>query len=291
MINNLILNLKYIIKKPILLLEILLVCLLPVIAVIMTNRLWLWSSFVFEIPVIFVVGILFSDLHHSWSTSTLNDNTKINSNSSLKSNIAFFITNFICMFIVVNLMLLFMYILSNASIIKGTNLKYLLFWQFYKSFFAIFIIVYFLISICDKLSNNKKVIFIFMLVLTILSFVLGGTLNNYFYKTYYNSNPVFLKFQALLFPKYLFHLSLFFPLYAPGQMLNTTIHQTLTTLDGIPLVWWINCTSILHWQTINEITGINAINWDIVLITPIIWTLVLMGINFVIPKKENGIKI
>ena len=294
MINNLIINLKYIIKKPIMILEMLLVCLLPIVAVIMTNRLWLWSSFVFEIPVIFIVGMLFSDLHHSWSTSTLDDNSKINNVSSLKSNIAFFITNFICMFIVVNLMLLFIYVLSIARIIEGINLQYLPLWQFYKSFFTMFIIVYLLMSICDRLSNNKKIIFIFMLVLTILSFVLGGTLNNYFHKIYHKQDFYFLKFQSLLFPKDFFYPSLFFPLYAPGQLLNVTIHVTNTAADtsgGTPDKAWIHCVNIIHWLPITDLTGINAINWDIVLITPIIWTLVLMGINFAIPKKENGIKI
>ena len=147
--------------------------------------------------------------------------------------------------------------------------------------------MFLILFVFKEILKNKKNIYIFVFILLIISFIFGASFNNYFR----NLDPThsFLEFKEFVFPTWTFPVSLLFPLYAPGQIIYVTF-RAIVTNNGERWESWIKFltdTNILQWVPINSVTGINAINWDIVLIEPAIWTLILLVISLFTSKLES----
>ena len=263
------------------------------------------SSFIFEISIIFIVSIIFSSINYDWKKSTLYKNYLISNNNKYVYYLSLFSTIIIFSFLMINLLLLILFILSKLNLLIGKwfmlpddgsysyNFKLLSFGSLYFSYIWIVTLVFFLSYIFNSLFGDQRSYYIFIFIIIIFSFLFGGTLNNFFndltYESMENKWYVFQKFNRSLYPKWVFYPSLFFPLYAPGQIISFTVDFTRTH-NGEQFVRWTHFLlnlNILQWTPINSITGINAINWDIILITSAIWTFVLIIVSIFVSHRKK----
>ena len=132
-------------------------------------------------------------------------------------------------------------------------------------------------------------------ILAILSIFFGGAFNNFFAVDYVDETKTtsFMKFDPnwSLFPKSFFTLFLFFPFFAPSQLLQPFINHLISgDRYGEYYVFQITDFHYFQWQTIsNTFVGYeNSWRWNILWIDPPMFIIVfgLLGSH-----KSNSSKI
>ncbi len=307
--KNLFLNFKFIYSNPKILVKLFLISMLLLLLPIFIFPLHVCSSIIFEFSIILSGGIIFGTINYEWRNSTMYKNYCTLRSGRLIYYGALFSITLIVSIILVNLMILVLFILYKLNLLMGEwyfvsekggfsyDFSLLPFIGFYYSFFWMNIISFLILYIFNSFSKTQKTYYMFIIILMILVFLFGGMLNNYFLRLkrvkvddYY----VFQEFKKFLYPEWFFIPSLLFPLYAPGQIMNFTFHFAKTH-NGVQIMRYtdfLNHLNVIQWVPINSITGIDARNWDIVLIMPAIWTasLILMSL-FISFVKKNSILI
>ena len=113
--------------------------------------------------------------------------------------------------------------------------------------------------------------------MVILAFLFGGTFNSYFAHMHYyyskGTHYYYPWYNREIFPNWFFYPSLLFPLYAPGQMLGTNM-SLIKEVGGHPIIEHFKS---IYWYPF-DIAG----KWDIILIMPIISTIGLLILAFLI---------
>lgn len=155
------------------------------------------------------------------------------------------------------------------------------------------VIMFLILSIIDSIFlENKNSYFIFVWIFIIISFLFGGFLNNYFRSigTKEIDDIIFYipKSRKFIYAKWFFYPSLLFPLYPLGQIINFSLHSTVI-FNGPHFSSWIHFfeqRNIVQWVPLNMNFGVQAIQYDLLLITPAIWTIILFVFWLSVLRKK-----
>ena len=117
----------------------------------------------------------------------------------------------------------------------------------------------------------------------------GGSFNSYYNDA--TSSSFIPLFQRFLYPQWFFYPSLLFPLYAPGEIINMAFQYTQLRNGHRP-----NNFEIFEAQRnliefipifVSPEHKFDIINWDLVILTPIIYSFVLFVSSLLIVKIKN----
>jgi len=117
----------------------------------------------------------------------------------------------------------------------------------------------------------------------------GGSFNSYYNNA--NYSRVIPLFKKYLYPQWFFYPSLLFPLYAPGEIINMAFQYT-ELLNGHRHKYF----EIFEAQRnliefipifVSPEHKFDIINWDLVILTPIIYSFVLFVSSLLIVKIKN----
>ncbi len=314
--KNLFLNFQFIYRNPKIIVRLTMISLLLILLPVFVFPLEMCGSMVFEFSVLLTTLVIFGSMNHEWKRSTLYNNYCSSNYGNGVYYISLFLTTLVVSLFLVNLILLVLFILYKVNLLGGGlvgyilkrhsggseisyDFKYMPFDGFYYSIFWMVIISFLMFYVISLITKTQKKQYMFVIVLIMFIFLFSGVFNNYFPGTKYVIGDDGVKysiqgFEKFLYPKWFFIPSLLFPLYASGQIMNFTLHSTKiyqVLFNGwkqtTPFIKFFDYLNVIQWVPINSITGIDARNWDIVLIMPAIWTvsLILMSLFISSIKK------
>ena len=297
-LNEIILYLKKVLKNKVSILLILFP-ILSVIPIMIFFPIWAGSPFMVEINVILSTGVLFSYFTYNWRKSTLYKNSYLNGGGKALIYISSLLSILIIITFSSILQLILIYMLNDFNLImvdwvfgnpnnRSVVIENINFGGWIWGIFWITMITFSLSFFFQRFLKSEKEYFFFLVSILVFSFVFGGSLND-FYPWVINVDighwtP---KMKRGLYPLSFFPVSLAFPFYAPGQVISVASDFSIAKSSGEQWDVYKNFEgSLIRWTSVDFYD--KAMNWNIVILSPIIWT-VLLGLSgtFLSLKKEK----
>ncbi len=291
-VKQIILNFKYIISMPSNILLLAILFLLPYVIPIFFIPLYQSFSVLILMTVVIPTSIIYVSTTYSIREGTIYNNLKMTKNN--KSY--FYISSFICMIIYGIFSLFTTYFVLEVmeklgllmdglvwyNITDKSRYVYLVFKiPFFPFLYSTLEAIVILFSICfffQNIINTKKNMYILILSLLILTVIFGGALNNYFMGTkpdLINEGYRLPSFRAWLLPKGAYSISIFFPLFGPGQHL-ASIGGTFRWDNQMDTFYnlWDDQYVFFTWLTSKNSPSseLGRLAWNILWIAPFFWT-------------------
>ncbi len=264
--NQINLNFKFIFKNVSFIYITLFIQLILILIPIFFAPLWASSPIFFEISVITISALTYGNLTYSIRNSTLYKNYYLNVQRKDVIYLASLITILTFSFLISFFQLILLFIFENIllydwSFVESSQILELKNIDFFTFFYCIFWISLITFAISFSVRNwikTEKNYYVMILIILLLCLVFGGTFNDYFIgnKIDENGNTI-PNFYPVLFPKDIYWVSVFFPYYAPGQIISSSFEFSLNTYSKYDTV-------IIHWFS-------GQFRWNILLLMPPIW--------------------
>ncbi len=263
---------------------------------------WGGSSFVLQINVITVSSLIYGNIVFGYKKSTLDNNEKLVSKSRSVSYLSSLIIIVIFTLLSSMIQIFYLFVANWLNILmpdwvwsNDFNSKYYIlsnmrWFAWLWSIMWTTLITFGIYFALRKLIKNMTTHYIILCAIWIISFVWGGSLNDYWpqvmYKQEWNHGEV--KFISTLFPSYLYWPTvILFPFYAPGQIASISsdfsIHFTKIEDNWLNVYYESFKGGLIHLSFNNEYEYMWK--WNALIIMPIIWTLGLFTVGVIQSEK------
>lgn len=305
-------EIKILIKKVILLIKkalststsyflFILFPLLSTVPVIFFFPFWAAASFVVQINVITTTALIYASVNFEYESSTLYDNEfLLKSDKKFKNASGFIVT---LLFVLITSIIQFLFLMSwnelnllmpnwlstQAESDRGYLLTLMPMGAWFWSIFWTTTIVYLLFSVCGKWVSSKINFYSIAMIILTLSFVWGGSLNDYWGGSYQLPDGSYEReLIRSLYPKELYWPTLIlFPLYAPGQMASQTADFTIISLSTGQWDSFRNYGSNVIHLSFNT-DWPNRKEWNWLVLMPVVWSAALFIFVFILNKTNKN---
>ncbi len=279
--------------------SIIMILLFPFFSIVPTiffSPFWAISPFVVELNVIVVTGLVYGNIVFGYKRSTLDNNEKLVSKSRSVSYLSSLIV--IIVFVLLSSMiqilllcianwidvLLQTWIWVNNGVQRHYKIKNIRWVAWLWGIMWITLITFGVFFSARKIMNSKVTHYNVTLALCIISFIWGGSLNDYYPNLLHFNNGTNPEFNLVpsLFPAIFYWPTvILFPFYAPGQIISIASDFSIVW-DGIDF----NSDfigSVIHLTFNQDYEYSNQ--WNALIITPILWTSILFIIGVIQSNK------
>ncbi len=306
-LNKIWLSFNSIIKnKSIMLLLILFPCLSMIVPLIFVP-FWGCGGFLIQINTLLTTGLIYGTIIFGYKKSTLNKNEKLINKSRTTSYLSAFFVIMVFVFISSAIQLILLVILNNLNFLMINWMKFsnpdggrvydlseLRLFAWYWAIFWTMTIEFGIFFALRRIIKDEKVHYILLLSLIILSFIWGGTLNDYWCSyTYVPGTDIvekaLLQQHHSLFPRELYWPTIiFFPFYAPGQTATMLGDFTRQLGNGTGQDFFDahqNYNHMFIHLSFNSNYEFKS-QWNAIILAPIIWTTFLCIIGSIFKSEK-----
>lgn len=260
-------------------------------------------------PIAVTSAVIFSSACGEYRNSTLYQNQNLSRSNRWSFNLSVVLTMLLFSYLVFILEILFLLIASSLGILmvefltpqwtqnsiyislNGFPFIYVIYWVSIEV-----IIMYSLSFLFYRIKPEQKTYYSIVMSMLILLIIFGGFFNNYFmglvdfnYDGIEYVYPIFNHVEAI-FPPKMYFVSLLYPLYYPGQMINMVGYQMGYSFATHQINNWA-FADYSNWIWVKQSTldnvGIisNAWKWNILWIAPYIYSGLLIGISLLVKRR------
>ncbi len=282
--RHFILSVNTIIKNKSIIILLIMIPFLSVILPVIFVPLWACGAYVVQVNVLLVSSLVYGTIVFGFKKSTLNKNN----NLVIKSRWVVYMSSLLVMIIFVFVASVIQYLLlislnqigllmptwlqSSSTSDRGYNLMNMKFGAWAWSIFWTMIITFGIYFSLRKFIKTEKGHYFLSLIIIIVAFVWGGTLNDYWGGTIVTSDNILENGMIIsLYPRSLYWPTvIIFPYFAPGQIASRSADYTIVT-NGVQWEQYaeLSLRPLIHFMNVNVP---NHKEWNALIYMPIIWT-------------------